>query len=222
MIKQAAQTSLFYYTGRLCSQNRKKAVMYALLCVMVSIGCSLFFSAGHQSLKTGNDSVMTAIRLTCFVVMGITNVLIFYKRGFFTASVTQETKLAFNCLLFIVIALVLFVFYSVAASNGLILALADSGSFLLPFLVHQVWIAFNGIPHKTYTAWYLPAGKKSFAATTFNSMQVQLKILRRANDKNPYVYPFTASEKLLLGQVFSIFIAGKNNAWKFVGHTDSR
>ena len=209
MIKQAAQTSSFDYLERFFSQHRRKAVMYALLCVIVSIGFSLFLSAGRQPANTGNDSTVTGIRLLCFVVMGIVNSWIFYKGHLFTASLTQETKLAFNSVLFIAISLVLYLVYSLWVNNGLILALADSGSFFLPFLVQQVWLAFNGIPHKIYAAWYLPAAEKMVVPGTFNNMQVQLKVLRRANDTNPHSYPFSASERILLGQAFAIFMAGK-------------
>ena len=167
MIKHAAQTSLFDYLERFFSQQKKKAAMYALLCVIVSIGFSLFFSAGRQPANTGNDSTITGIRLLCFAVMGVFNGWIFYKRHLFTAALAQETKLAFNSVLFIIMGLVLFLFYSIRVNNGLILALADSGSFFLPFLVQQVWLAFNGIPHKIYAAWYLPAAEKIVVPTNF-------------------------------------------------------
>ncbi|MEO5684337.1 MAG: TssN family type VI secretion system protein [Chitinophagaceae bacterium] len=207
MIKQAEQSFSFYHFGQLLFQNRKKAGLYGLFFVVVSFNLCLFLQANLQTPAA--ERIINAIQLMCFAAMGIFNVWFFYKRNFLAELSLSGAKLAFICLLFIVIALVLFVYYYVSGNNELVMAFASSGAFLLPFLIYQGWIEFMDIPVKSYPVWYLPAvdaAVRNTAVSAANSMQVQLKIARRADDMEQHTFPVTTPGKLRLGRMFERFI----------------
>ncbi|MEO5638180.1 MAG: TssN family type VI secretion system protein [Chitinophagaceae bacterium] len=205
MIKQAASAFSFQNFARLLFQNRKKAGLYGGLFIVIAFNLCLFLGANMHS--PDNERTVTVIQLVSFAFMGIINVWIFYKRNFLEELSLSGAKLAFICLLFIVMALVLFLYYYISGNNELIMAFASSGAFFLPFLICQGWTAWMTIPPKNYPVWYLPSVEIPAMSATANSMQVQLQIARKANDVQTHIYPVTVSARVKLGKTFEMLVA---------------
>lgn len=207
MIKQATQHFSFHHFARLLVQHRKQAGMYVLFLLVVSFNLCLFLSNLHTPVAT---PMVNAVQLICFGIMGVVNVWFFYKPAFLAAFAVSNARPAFVGLLFVVIALLLFVYYSLTGNNTLVMAFASSGSFLLPFLVYQAYIAFMHIPAKQYAVWYLPTDTGvttgAFAANAASAMQVQLGVARRLGDAGFHTFPVTTSGKMKLGKIFERFI----------------
>lgn len=207
MIKQAQQPFSLQHFGRLLFRHRKKASMYGLVFIAVSLNLCLFLPANMRTPAAGQ--MVTAIQLLCFAVMGIINVWFFTGRNFLAELAVSGARLAYISLLFIAMALVLFGYYFVTGNNSLVMAFASSGAFLLPFLIYQGYIEFMGIPAKNYPVWHLPetaSGAAVLSAFTVNSIQLQLVIARTASDKDVNTIPVTVSAKTKLGRVFEKFI----------------
>jgi hypothetical protein len=208
MIKQVEQPFSLQDFARLLFQNRKQAGMYVLFFVIVSFNLCVFLPANMHTPAAGR--MVNAFQLFCFAVMGVVNVWFFYKPKFLAAFSVSSARLAFICLLFIAIGLLLFIYYYVSGNNGLVMAFASSGAFLLPFLVYQGWTEYMNIPEKEYPVWRLPetavpAGN-AMPLPVANTLQVQLTIARRANDVHEHTFPVTTSGKLKLGKIFERFI----------------
>ena len=204
MIKQAQPSFSFEIFRKLLLQNWKKAAIYGFLSIVIAFNLCIFWGSDMHS--PGSEKTATAIQLSCFVLMGIINAWLFYKRGFLSELSLYAAKLAFICLLFVAMALVLFVYYYVSAKQVLIMAFASSSAFLFPFLICHCWAAFIAIPEKKYPVWYLPENETPLIISNNSQVQVQLTLARKANDDQTYTYPVTTSSKLKLGKVFETFV----------------
>lgn len=211
MIKQAQPTFSWQLFGRLLFQHRKNATVYGLVFVAVSINLCLFLPANMRTPAA--EQLVNAGQLLCFGVMGIINVWFFTRRNFLAELSISGVRLAYISLLFIAIALVLFIYYYISGNNSLIMAFASSSAFLLPFIIYQGFAEFVEVPVRNYPVWYLPeiaSPPALLAAFTINSMQVQMRITRAADSPGENTFPVTASGKTKLGRVFEKFIAENN------------
>ncbi|MEO6316374.1 MAG: TssN family type VI secretion system protein [Chitinophagaceae bacterium] len=207
MIKQAVQPFSLQHFGRLLFQNRKKAGLYGLCFVGLSLNLCLFLSANmHTPAAARMNDVL---QLMCFGIMGVFNVWVFNKRNFLKGCAFQGARLAFISLLFVLIVLVLFLYYYFSGNNGLIMAFASSGAFLLPFLIFQGWMEYSNIPEKTYPVWQLPSDNgesNALPAFTVHTMQVHFSVLCAPGDETVHIFPVTVSGKTKLGRVFENFV----------------
>ncbi len=207
MIKQVEQPFTFPDFARVLFQHRRRAGVYALSFIVLSFNLCLFLQANMHTPAA--ERTINAIQLACFAVMGMVNVWFFYKRNFLAELALSGARLAFICLLFIVMALVLFIYYYFSGNDGLVMVFASSGAFLFPFLIYQGWMAFMQIPEKTYPVWFIPKEGDRVGAVVSsarNNMQVQLSVARRLSDDHEYVFPVTTSGKLKLGKIFERFV----------------
>ncbi len=211
MIKQAQPPFSWQLFGRLLFQNRKKATVYGLFFVVVSFNLCLFLPANMHTPAA--EQMVNGVQLFCFGVMGIINVWFFTRRNFLAELSFSGVRLAYISLLFIAIALVLFIYYYISGNNSLIMAFASSSAFLLPFIIYQGFIELMEVPPTLHPVWYLPkvaSPAATLSAFTVNSMQVQLRIARSANSTGENTFPVTASGKTKLGRMFEKFV-GENN-----------
>lgn len=206
MIKHVEQPFSFPRFAQLLFEQRRQAAVYGLSIVIISFNLCFFLQANMRT--PSSEKTINVIQLCCFGIMGIVNVWFFYRKNILAGLSLTGAKLAFICLLFVIIALVLFIYYIIAGNNSLIMAFGSSSAFLLPFIVYQGWKEFMGIPEKKFSLWFLPE-QASAAAPTYSAMsaiQVQFVVSRRTDDAEPHSFPVATWGKLKLGRVFEKFI----------------
>jgi Type VI secretion system, TssN len=210
MINSHAAGFSFTDFGRLLLQHRRKASLYGLCFIVLSLNCAVFMHSNMQGPVA--ESMLQALQLGCFMVMGIINTWFLYQRNFLAELSLSGNRLAFIGLVFIAMQAVLFTYYYFTDYTGMIMAFAGSGAFLLPFIVYHGWNAYLQIPARHYQYWQLPdavSPPAALAQASSRLMQVQLAIYRKVEDQAESHFPLFANAKLKLGRVFEQFVAGE-------------
>jgi hypothetical protein len=206
MIKQAVQSfSLPYFLGVLW-QNRKTVLMYVLFFMVIAFNLSFIVDSMHSPATEG---LLNIVQLICFMLLGAGNTWYLCRRAFPVNFSFNGGRLAFVCLLFVMVTIMLLLNYCISRVEGFFICIASSAAFLCPHLVWEAWGSYNRIPAADYRYWQLPETVSTVipAAYTGFTMLVQLKLARSRHHPIHNIYPVTAPGKLKLGRVFEKFIA---------------
>ena len=194
----------FDYYEFVYSRNRKVFVTYTLACLFIALllGCICLMGNAVLWIKL--------LQLSVFVAAGYIHVKSMRKIHFLNPHVQLQgiLTLIISFLLF----LFLFLLYLVINSNLLIMALASSCAFGLPFLLLQSWASYISIPEQQYKLWYYsetPATDKG--VIYLGNMTMQFKVLNSYMKYGEKLKPVIAPGRMKLGNVFYHFLKHQKN-----------
>ncbi len=186
-------------------QNKKNVTAFCTLLIVASIflGSAVFFM---------NRGVATLIQLIGFMALGYLHVAILQGN---LAILEPTEKLVYSLVLALGVFVFFGAFYFLTNSYSLLVVSAASCSFLLVYVLSELWRLYNRISESSVIPWYYSGDPSSHQATVFlNSIPLRVNVQIEQHGRVEYPIAFRAPVKMKLGTIFYHMIKEHNESGK--------
>lgn len=185
--------------------NKKNVTAFSLLLIVASLvlGSTVFFM---------NGSVARLVQLAGFLALGYLHVNIMQGN---LAVLTQVEKLVYSFVLTFAVFVFLSVLYLFTGAYHLPLVLAAGCSFLLVYVLSELWTSYNTVSESNIMPWYYSGPVSSNQATVFlNSIPIRVNVQIEQHGRVEYPIAFRAPLKMKLSLIFYHMIEEHNESGK--------
>ena len=183
-------------------------IKHVLLFLALSIVIAYVLYIGLE--KGLSSGWIRLVQMLVFSVMGILRL----------AKINQNHELKnngliglrFAALLSFLIALLLGIFYFVVSREFLLMALGSACAFLLPHIIFNSWLTFNGIAQIDFGVWNKPiSSSREKTYIFFGGTPVKIKFSVKGNDRHKKIFKSHAPLDKSLGEFFNQFVLIQRN-----------
>ena len=185
---------------------RNYFITYLLAAVIT--GCLSFIPASSASMFW----LMKIIQLAAFTGLGLLHATA-VERGLQFVEDRFQNKLSFTAFITSLICAWLLIFYFFSKNNILVMALASSCAFFLPFTVMQLWNMYKETPPTGSMTWYgFDESLDSSDTVYLSSIPITFALTTNEFEKEPIPFSIKAPLHMELSKVFNLFlVAAKKN-----------
>ena len=192
-------------------ENVKRALIYAATFIFITAVVSYFFSSGFTSgtPSTAGRCLFAAI----FLLIGIAHLFYFpqWLSHLYKAGSIKSLVCTFILAVLVTDCILLVFFINGTQSNGL--AVTGGAAVMLPYMVRQCMIYYQGIEPKEYKSWVIPAGIQpdTRKSLLLNSVFFRIKMKVKYFDIADTVFSVNLPLRLSLCTVFCRFLYYQHN-----------
>jgi len=186
-------------------QNKKNVTAFCTLLVIASIllGSTVFFM---------DRGLATLVQLLGFMALGYLHVAILQGN----LAILQPTeKLVYSLILALAVFVFVSAFYFFADNYSLLVVSAAICSFLLPYVLSELWRLYNSISETNVSPWYYSRDLSLYHSSVYSdSIPLRFKVQIEQHGRVEYPIAYKAMEKMKLGTIFYHMIKAHNESGK--------
>lgn len=205
MVERQTQNFSFLDLRAKLVQNKKNVMAFCTLLLIASVllGSTIFF------MQAG---VATLVQFAGFIALGYMHVAIMQGN---LAILQPPEKLVYSLLLTAGVFIVLSILYFLTHAYTLLVVSAAGCSFLLVYVLGELWRLYNRIYESTISPWYY-AGELSLPQDTdfLKTILLRVRVQIEQHGRVEHAISFRAPVKLNLGTIFYQLIKEHNESGK--------